>query len=364
MTATTKRFDDPRGLGPVLDALPAAAYLCDRDGLITYFNEHARSIWGRAPKLNDPEDRYCGSFRLYAPDGSMVPHERCWMALALRHGIAYEGHEIVIERSDGQRFTVLAHATPLLDDEGRIRGCINVLIDITDRKQTERARMIMKQRAEAAVRAEERVSAALEEALENLEAKQQELLEANERLARLATIDDLTGLKTRAVFQNSIDEMLSLAVREGSPLSVLMIDADHFKRVNDTWGHQQGDRALRSIGHALRSHTRDQDVVARYGGEEFAILLPNTDGTAASNVAETLRTRCSSVVDTPSLVTVSIGVATSMPEDSGAALLARADRALYASKQKGRNRVTHADEALTEFRTPRAAGVAEPRADG
>ena len=126
-----------RDLHHLLEVLPAGAYICDRDGLITYFNQHALDLWGRAPKLNDPSDRFCGSFRLFAADGSAIPHDQCWMALALKTDREYNGHEIVIERPDGQRRTALAHANPIHDESGKVLGAVNVLVDITERKQAE-----------------------------------------------------------------------------------------------------------------------------------------------------------------------------------------------------------------------------------
>src|SRR5262245_56118266 len=99
----------------LLERLPAGAYTCDRDGLITYFNHHAVQLWGRAPKLNDATDRYCGSFKLFSADGVPIRHDQCWMALAIEHRQEYNGHEIIIERASGQRLTVLAHANPIHD---------------------------------------------------------------------------------------------------------------------------------------------------------------------------------------------------------------------------------------------------------
>jgi signal transduction histidine kinase/CheY-like chemotaxis protein len=121
----------------LLEKLPAGAYTCSPDGLITYYNQRAVDLWGRAPKLNDPEDRFCGSFRLFSPDGSPIRHDQCWMAQALLTNEEYNGHEIVIERPDGHRLTVLAHANPIRDDSGRLFGAVNVLVDISDRKQAE-----------------------------------------------------------------------------------------------------------------------------------------------------------------------------------------------------------------------------------
>jgi PAS domain S-box-containing protein len=123
----------------VLDTLPAAAYTCDADGLITYFNERAAELWGRAPRLNHPADRFCGSLKLHGPDHDLIPHDQCWMAVAVKEGRAVNGNEIVIERPDGSLRSVLAHANPLLDPSGRLVGGVNVLIDITERKRAEAA---------------------------------------------------------------------------------------------------------------------------------------------------------------------------------------------------------------------------------
>jgi signal transduction histidine kinase len=125
------------GFRGVLEKLPAAAYTCDREGLITYFNRHAIVVWGRAPLLNDPRDRFCGSFKLFTTDGAPIRHEECWMALALRDDREYNGCEILIERPDGSRVTALAHANPLHDENGVPIGAVNVLVDITERKQME-----------------------------------------------------------------------------------------------------------------------------------------------------------------------------------------------------------------------------------
>ncbi len=97
----------------LLEKLPAAAYTCDAQGLITYYNERAVELWGRAPTLNDPIDRFCGSFKLFAPDGTPILHEQCWMALAIRNERAYDGCEILIERPDGDRRVALAYANPI-----------------------------------------------------------------------------------------------------------------------------------------------------------------------------------------------------------------------------------------------------------
>ena len=137
MSAITIAAHDPTLLHRTLDRLPAGAYTCGPDGLITYFNQHALKVWGRAPALNDPADRYCGSFRLFAANGDPIAHDDCWMALAIRDRREYLGEEIVVERTDGSRVTVLAYATPILDHDGNVVSAINMLVNISGHKRLE-----------------------------------------------------------------------------------------------------------------------------------------------------------------------------------------------------------------------------------
>jgi PAS domain S-box-containing protein len=120
---------------PMLDRLPAAAYLCDAEGLITYYNAAAIVLWGREPKLRHPDDRFCGSFKLFDAEGTPVPHTECWMALALREGRNFSGKEIAIERPDGQRVEALAFAQPIYGEDGRVTGAVNVLVDVTAQRR-------------------------------------------------------------------------------------------------------------------------------------------------------------------------------------------------------------------------------------
>jgi nitrogen-specific signal transduction histidine kinase len=147
-----------------LERLPAGAYTCDSEGLITYFNQQAVQLWGREPKINDPADRFCGSFKLFSTDGLPLAHDQCWMAMALRLGKGYNAQEIVIERPDGQRLTALAHANPIYNESGKLLGAVNVLLDITARKQ-----------AEAVARANDRAAAAERAASEFLSTMSHEL---------------------------------------------------------------------------------------------------------------------------------------------------------------------------------------------
>ncbi|HEV3262610.1 MAG TPA: PAS domain S-box protein [Gemmataceae bacterium] len=119
-------------------ALPAAVYTTDREGRITLFNDEAAQLWGRRPEIG--KDLWCGSWRIFRPDGTPLPHEECPMAVALREGSSVQGQEIVVERPDGMRVCVLPYPVPLRDSAGEIVGGVNMLVDITDRKRAEEAR--------------------------------------------------------------------------------------------------------------------------------------------------------------------------------------------------------------------------------
>lgn len=137
MSAIAVLAHDQALLHRALDRLPAGAYTCDGDGLITWFNQHALQVWGRAPALNDPRDRYCGSFRMFTATGEPIAHDECWMALAIRDRREYLAQEIVVERPDRSRITALAYATPVLDEQGEVVSAINILVNISDRKRIE-----------------------------------------------------------------------------------------------------------------------------------------------------------------------------------------------------------------------------------
>ncbi len=171
------------------------------------------------------------------------------------------------------------------------------------------------------------------------------------RLFKMATEDGLTGLYVKQYFLELLSGELRRSIRYDRPLSFFMCDIDHFKRVNDTYGHQAGDAVLRSVARRLSAATREGiDVIGRYGGEEFAVMLPEMDAGTAWQVAERLRNAVSaepiSLAEVEGVnvseitVTISIGTTTIREETSVERLIAVADRALYMSKENGRNRST------------------------
>jgi len=175
-------------------------------------------------------------------------------------------------------------------------------------------------------------------------------LEANtHRLRRVASTDELTGLWNRRFLLDSLRLSHSFAVRQRLPLSVVMLDVDHFKAFNDDFGHAAGDETLRDVAALIQRCARDHDVAARYGGEEFVILLPGAGRRGAAAMAERLRRRVASRPSRFRPITASLGAATLRPRASqeplgAAALLEFADLAMYQSKRRGRNQFTHADD--------------------
>lgn len=170
-----------------------------------------------------------------------------------------------------------------------------------------------------------------------------------DKLAALATSDGLTGLGNRRHFDDRLAEEWARAKRDGTPLSLLLVDVDHFKKFNDQYGHQAGDACLRALARILSAQIRrPADLAARYGGEEFALLLPNTDAKGCELVGENVRGALRDLsmlhaLNLPSkIVTVSLGGATSLPSHGATeygALVAAADCALYAAKDRGRDRL-------------------------
>jgi diguanylate cyclase (GGDEF)-like protein len=180
-----------------------------------------------------------------------------------------------------------------------------------------------------------------EEMEEQVRERTRALEQANQELDRQVRHDPLTGVLNRRGFRSQCDLALALARRGHRPLALLMVDADHFKRVNDTWGHDVGDEVLKFLAATMVERLRSSDVVARLGGEEFVALLPDTDAEAALGVAQSLLAHVSAHRHAQAgQVTVSVGLATLEGEaDDAEALLRRADEALYAAKHQGRNRV-------------------------
>jgi diguanylate cyclase (GGDEF)-like protein len=211
----------------------------------------------------------------------------------------------------------------------------------------ERRNGLLRSRVEERTRELAEAVAQLDAARAQLEERNVDLASANEKLTSLSYLDGLTGLANRRHFDETLQREWSRAARSGGELSVVMVDVDHFKKLNDLLGHPEGDRCLKEVAGVLSTGAaRAGDLVARFGGEEFVLLLPQTAAEGAGHLAEELRARVEALrLPNPgsplAVVTASFGVATAVPRDGGvpAELLGAADEALYDAKSSGRNRV-------------------------
>jgi diguanylate cyclase (GGDEF)-like protein len=233
---------------------------------------------------------------------------------------------------------VIAKATPVLDAFGRARGTMVSLGDVT---------------------ALQRLNRELRASMDDLAASRDELHSRNQELLRLATRDPMTGCLNRRSFFDLAQRAFDLAQRRGEPLGCVMADIDHFKRINDSHGHQTGDAVIVAVARELGNTLRETDMLCRYGGEEFCLLLPGLTLAESAAVAERLRERiellagpaANQASGSPIVrVTASLGVAEMMPGlHTLPQLIERADMALYVGKRSGRNRVsTWSDQALLE----------------
>jgi len=237
-------------------------------------------------------------------------------------GVPDIGRLDIYETPEGESFYKKVDRIPYYDENGEIAGITVYSYDITEQK-----------------RAELRL---LEQRLE-LEDEIKKRIIAEKELRRLATTDPLTGAYNRRHFFELVESEMARSNRTQKPMSIVLFDIDHFKRINDTYGHQAGDHILKNIATTCREHLRQMDVFARYGGEEFITLLPELEIARARQAAEKIRTLIAGqrfTFEEQSIkTTVSLGVAELSDKESLSQLLARADKALYRAKESGRNQV-------------------------
>jgi len=196
----------------------------------------------------------------------------------------------------------------------------------------------------------------------------EELAEANLRLELLAVTDPLTGLANRRRLSDVLEEEWLRGRRSGQPISLAMIDIDHFKKYNDHYGHQGGDECLRLVARTVQGIARATDLVARYGGEEFCVVMPGTDAEGARLLAERIRQAVADLCEPHTgsdtgIVTISVGLSTAVPADGPPDQLIKvADQALYEAKRDGRNRVAGSSPSNVsdaKLKVPRQFGATD-----
>ena len=339
MLRTLRQLDPsaviPERVNAAFDTLSEGVMIVDEDEQILLTNKAFSDKIGRDP------------FSLLGGKASELNWERVskkksgtelpWLDV-LKSGKASIGAQFNLKSEDGSTFKFAINASPILSPEGKAQGVLITLDDITE--------------------IEER-NVELQSMVQRLEKSQAQVNEQNKELSYLATRDSLTGCLNRRAFSEEFELLFNASLADGSELCCIMVDLDHFKLVNDNFGHATGDEVIKMLAEILKANTRKDDLVARYGGEEFCVVLPGMPVDMAIKVAERIRLRVKDestkrYKDGPR-VTASLGVASmhDNPTDQGN-LNHLADEALYAAKQTGRNRVVSwasmtADEDQTEM---------------
>jgi diguanylate cyclase (GGDEF)-like protein/PAS domain S-box-containing protein len=286
----------------MLDELYDGVYFVNVERRILYWNAAAERLSGYA--ASEVVGSLCFDNILDHTDsaGCHLCHECCPLAATIetRKQLC---KRVFLRHKEGNRIAVEVRVSPVMDERGRTIGAVEIFRD----------------------------------------AGSDLALESAYRSAReLAQKDPLTGLANRRSLASFVSEQLMLFCRSGRRFSVIMVDLDHFKAVNDTFGHTAGDRVLAEVAQVLLESSREMDLAGRYGGEEFVVVLPNTSLEQAASIAERIRAEIQgrnwgAEIGIPAL-TASLGVADSCPGDDWDSLISRADAALYDAKQHGRNR--------------------------
>ncbi|RJX37976.1 diguanylate cyclase [Paenibacillus pinisoli] len=255
------------------------------------------------------------------------------------HGHVNEMY-VSFRTSTGQDVPVLLNGVRQQRDSETFIDC--VVLAMRKRIEHEKDVLQSKARLEELYQKTNEANRKLELLHAEYETKQQELLRINHQLEAMAWTDTLTGLGNRRYFQEKLLAALASYRENNVPFSLFIIDIDHFKNINDTYGHPVGDQVLTNLARLLQSMTRENDIVARYGGEEFVAILPDTDQETGLSIADRYCATAASTMLGEYQITISIGVATATYGDTDQSLLNQADLALYASKSSGRNQATHA----------------------
>lgn len=278
----------------ILEAVADGIYGIDSRGNTTFVNNAALKLLGYdySEIINRPaHDLIHHSY----PDGSPYPEQACHITLSIEDTATQYVKDEVFWRKDGSSFPVEYTCKPIIQD-GLTKGAVITFRDITQRNKAE------------------------------------------DELRRLATTDHLTGIFNRKRFEELLRQEISRGNRYATRLSVAMFDIDHFKQVNDTHGHEVGDKVLQDVAGLTHENLRETDILARWGGEEFMILALETDQNGIRKLAEKIRhTIAQHRFDSVNTVTASFGVAQYQPGESQTGFLKRLDEALYKAKKAGRN---------------------------
>ncbi len=322
---------DPRGVIPervkaAFDALAEGVLIMDEQERIVLVNgAFLKNIWQSDKPLAGRKSSELNWRRL---QGDATPEALPWQ-LAIRDGEKKVGMPLSVRTVTGEMRSFMVNGSPITDGDGKIRGALATFDDVTDL---------------------EKKNADLHRAMSKLEEAQDEVNRQNRELQYLATRDSLTGCLNRRAYFEAMDEAIEAVQQAGAPLCCMMLDIDHFKKINDKHGHSMGDKVITMVAEELVSGCREVDLVCRYGGEEFCITLPGLSMQETMVIAERIRVGVSRLSETrlnsALKVTISIGISElSAAGGSGKTMVKEADMALYSAKENGRNRVVCWDSA-------------------
>jgi diguanylate cyclase (GGDEF)-like protein/PAS domain S-box-containing protein len=289
----------------LLNSISDGVYVVDKERKVVFWNEGAEAItgYGRSEIL----DTHCYNGKLKHLDqlGNDLCRGKCALALTIEDGGSRQ-EEVFLHHRDGHRIPVSIRVSPVKDVDGVVVGAVEIFQDVSSRIAD---------------------------------------IERIEQLQKMAFLDTLTGIASRRYLEMRLKDRLAEMERYNWKFGVLLIDIDHFKLVNDTYGHVVGDRMLTMIAKTLSSNTRSLDLVGRWGGEEFLALIASVDPTHLAAIGNRYRV----LVEGSSLPmpegpplrsTISLGGTLARGEDTVGSLLERADSLMYRSKVSGRNRVS------------------------
>jgi diguanylate cyclase (GGDEF)-like protein/PAS domain S-box-containing protein/putative nucleotidyltransferase with HDIG domain len=306
----------------IFDRMPFPSFTFNHEGRVLEWNNMAEKTFG-----------FTSMDAIDKPFWELLPNSHFGMSgretlNQIMDGKTPGATEWSIQREGKKPLFLQNYTLPLHDVENNLQGGVHINFDVTDRRQT---------------------NLVLEEQVKQISKFNEDLNQANSRLESLATTDGLTGLKNHRAFQEILDTYFKDAQKHNKTLSVILVDVDNFKKYNDLFGHPEGDDVLKVLSSILRNNVRRGDFVARYGGEEFIVLLPNSNVEEAIVLAERMHQAIGNHIWKKRVVSASFGIATlsnamQYPSD----IIVQADQALYLSKRKGRDRVTHFDAQQIE----------------
>lgn len=288
----------------ILERLTDGVYFVDQDRRILYWNPAAEKMTGYSREQVVGTSCADGRLSHVDSDGNCLCKDHCPLVATMKDGQSRDTH-VFMHHADGHYVPVYVRSAAIYGRDNQILGSVEVFSDDTQRIQ---------------------------------------ILDRLREMDQVSLVDELTGLGNRRYFNRSLSASMASYSRHGTGFGVILMDVDHFKQFNDTYGHALGDQVLRVIAMTLRRNCRAYDVPIRWGGEEFVVIAPNTNASSLFATAQRLRKLISASSTEhnghPLSITVSMGCTMVQPKDDAETMMDRVDQLLFASKHGGRNQVS------------------------